>query len=146
MSVRLDAERAALLKKLSVDVGCPPSDVIRRSLEAFAAERSQEAAVQKHASLATPSTPTCPQPRQTDAVASPRPPAVPAVPLSFPPTHDELVALYRACGALVWPERRRLFQRVLAAAEVAQEYRENPRDGELYGELLRLGRDFGQFN
>jgi hypothetical protein len=51
---------------------------------------------------------------------------------------------YRAFGSQIWQERRRLFQRLLAAAEIAQENRENPRDAELRYELLRIGYAYGQ--
>jgi len=41
-------------------------------------------------------------------------------------------------------ERRNLFQRLLAAAEVACESGEDPRDSQLLMELLRLGNEHKQ--
>jgi len=58
----------------------------------------------------------------------------------------ELLPQFRALGMALRPERRRLFHRLFAAAEVARENAENPRDAELYAELLRLRQTYGLFS
>ena len=55
----------------------------------------------------------------------------------------EIMSQYRAFGAGMWRERDRLLQRLICAAEVCQSNGENPRDAELYGELLALGAKYG---
>lgn len=62
---------------------------------------------------------------------------------ALPATLVELLPRYRHFGMEICKERRRLFQNLVAAAEVTREPSDNPRDAELYLELLRVGRKFG---
>jgi hypothetical protein len=163
-SVRLDSERAARLKNFSSEVGCAPSELVRRLLDQYVASRSPKPTIQRREMnvvsagvrplpTATRETPkaasaACPSLRLTAIVrAAPIAPAASTGRTSSQvPKIDELVAQYRAFGGEIWPERRRLFQRLFAAARVAQENNENPKDFELYTELLRLGQRFALFN
>jgi hypothetical protein len=61
----------------------------------------------------------------------------------FPSALLDLLPKYRCFGGRLWPERRRLFHALLAAAQVAQENGENPQDLHLRNELVRLGKRFG---
>jgi hypothetical protein len=61
----------------------------------------------------------------------------------FPSILVDLLPKYRCFGERLWPERRRLFQALLAAAQVAQENGENPQDLRLRDELVGLGKRYG---
>ena len=148
-SVRLDPVRAALLQKLSTETGCGPSEVVRVALDRFEASRAPG----QSSGSSTPgkgsgdvAAASVAVARLTGPMLSASAPAVRLVPLSNPPKLAELLAFYRSCGGKVWEERRQLFHRLFSAAGAAQEHRENPRDVDLYNELLRLGRTYGLFN
>jgi hypothetical protein len=163
-SVRLDSGRAARLEKVSAEVGCSPSEVLRRSLDCYLASRSPKPAIQRPEMKMAPAgvrplpITTGESPKEASAASpGPRPTATVKAATSWPstPTNptlslrskiDEFVRQYRAFGSEIWPERRRLFQRLFAAAYVAQENSENPKDSELYAELLKLGQRFGLFS
>ena len=61
----------------------------------------------------------------------------------LPKTLTDQLTRFRAFGMELRKERRRLFQATLAATQVACENSQNGRDGDLYGELVRLGHSFG---
>jgi hypothetical protein len=162
-SVRLDDKRALLLRGLSAEIGCPPSEVLRRSLDCYAASRLARPRVSgaQQVARAGASQPSKASRESPKAVPSAVPelcrtvpvkdaPCVPSTSIRSTPSvqarHAELVAQYRHFGCKIWRERNRLFQRLLAAAEVAKANNENPRDAELYTELSRVGQQFGMFN
>jgi hypothetical protein len=164
-SVRLDHGRALFLKRLSDEAGCPPSELVRRLLDQYTASKSPAPAAPKRANLnvATVSlrqlpitngespkaaSPAIPELRPTaplKAVTSTQPTQAVEV-SSSQPCVAEFVAQYRAFGGEIWSERRRLFQRLLAAAKVAQSNNENPKDAELHRELIALGMKYGLLN
>jgi len=102
--------------------------------------------VRDKSSVDTPAGVPTPQARPTQPVAPTNAPVVRSTPVSNPPRMDELTALYRASGPKVLEDRRRILHRLIAAAGVAQETGEDPKDAEFYNELLRLARRFGLFN
>src|SRR5258708_17585131 len=161
VSVRLDCARASLLRKLSSEVGCPPSEVLRRSLDHFAASRSPRASMPKRAepnvltvglrhlpitSIQGPKAASapCPDPRLTAVVkAATSAPYTPTGPEpSFPPGIAELVTQCRAFGSELRRIRRQQFQRALAASVVAMESAENSQDAQVYMDLLSVGRKY----
>ena len=162
ITVRLDGRRAALLNRVSNESGCDASEVVRRALDQLASPDSHRngdsptnGSAQVSGTLGQVNNsattraivPVCQRSEAslTTGKASSTIRSSQNVPLSFPPKIEELVALYRSFGGEVWKERRRLFQRLFASAEVAQENCENPRDAELYGELARIGKAYGLF-
>lgn len=162
-SVRLDSARAARLKGVSAEVGCAPSEFVRRLLDQYVTSRFPKPAIQRpeikvataglrQLPITTGETPkeasaASPDPRLTATVKSaPSARSAPGVEaLSCPPSIAELESQYRAFGAAIWKQRNVLFQRTVVAAKIAQSNNENPKDAELYAELLRLGKQFGLF-
>ncbi len=160
ITVRLDAQRAEVHRNVCQKTGLDASHAVRKALDGWAAPPPTQRTVSPHSQAPVP-------PETAEHVAAIRPPNSSAAATSLPQvtapatlpapkpliTHSmsatlfsksaELLSQYRAFGAQIWPERRRLFQRLLAAASVAQECRENPKDAELYGDLLQLA---GKYN
>jgi hypothetical protein len=162
-SVRLDAKHDALLETLSADIGCTLSEVLRQSLDCYAASRSPRPPAPSRQQVVSAGASQLPiVSRERPIAAPPAPPelcrtvlvkdapSVPSAPTRPTPTvqarNAELLAQYRHFGCEIWQERNRLFQRLLAAAEVAKANNENPRDAEICAEILRLGQRFGVFN
>jgi hypothetical protein len=164
ISVRLDFERAALLRKLSAECGCTPSELLKRSLDHQAVSISQGPPTAKRTDIAAPqiggprvstrsrdnptaariaSSESCPTEVFRAAIGSQSTQAVAAP--SFPPNVAALERQYRHFGAQIWKQRRTLFQHAVAATLVAQANNENARDADLLRELLRLGRDYNLF-
>jgi hypothetical protein len=84
------------------------------------------------------------QVRPTEAAkAVAPPPTQPGLTPSLPPGLEELETEARGLGMALRKVRRLQFQRVVAATAVAAESAEELRDGELFIELVRLGRAFG---
>jgi hypothetical protein len=163
ISVRLDPQRADLLRKLSGRRGCDSSHVLRQALDRLGASLSQGIGATGAGANGAPTEsqaspgpapnstgPTLATPPQAAPPADVRPPQPPVLSTARIPAHPEkiaeLIRQSRALGAATWPERRRLFQRLFAVAEVALEYGQNPQDVALHAELLRLGHAFGLFN
>jgi hypothetical protein len=165
LSVRLDVTRASLLRTLSAEIGCPPSELLRRSLDYYAASRSTRPPAPKRPEINAATTglrqlpianggspkaasPASPEPRLTTTVRAETTPQ-PTKAVGASSQHSgvaELENQYRAFGALIWKERRVLFQRTVVAAKVAQANSENSKDAEIYAELLRLGQEYGLFS
>jgi hypothetical protein len=61
---------------------------------------------------------------------------------AFPAHLAELLPRYQAFGTEIWRERRRLFQSLLAAAEIASRNGQQ-HDTALLAELMRIGGSFG---
>ena len=157
ITVRLDHERKALLESLCQQIGCDASQIVRQALDRFATSPtpptpnprstlstcsgSQDAA-SDHSDPATATTcqPRSTEPVRLDGMLASRA----AVGPPFSERVRELLPYFRACGMAIWPERRNLFQRLVAAAEVACESGEDPRDSRLLMELLRLGNEYKQ--
>lgn len=163
ITVRLDVQHAAVLQNVCRRSGLDTSHAIRRALESLAASHPTQRTVSPHSQAAVPPTTSenvaAIRPGNAGATATPMPQGTPPATLGAPKpliAHSmsatsfsksaELLSQYRAFGCQIWPERRRLFQRLLAAANVAQQYRENPKDAELYGELLQLARKYNVQN
>jgi len=159
LSVRLDDNRASLLKKLSAEVGCSPSGVLRRSLDCYFAARSLKPAIQRPEAKVAPAgvrplpittgegpkaaSATSPESCLTTIVkAAPSTPSatVPTPPL--PTRIADLITQARGFGSQLRRIRREQFQRAFAASVVAAESADNPQDSEVYAEMLRLGRTY----
>ena len=161
LTVRLDDRRTALLQRLREQTGCDASEVIRRALDGFRNSPSPGTPKQASPLCNVPSAPpgllkplagrpdplsatTC-QPSSTQQAKAQRMSGdrAPAVP-SRPEKVEELLGHFRAFGMAIRPARRNLFQRLVAAAEVACESSDDPRDTELFAELLQLGNRYWQ--
>jgi hypothetical protein len=160
VSVRLDSARAVLLKKLSTETGCDPSELIRRSLDHYAASRSPKRTNQRPemkvpnaalrqvmlAGIQGPKVASAvpPELRLTTIVkVAPSAPSTPTDPTPALPTRiAELVTQARGFGSQLKRIRREQFQRAFVASAVAAESAENPQDSEVYADMLRLGRRY----
>jgi len=157
-SVRLDDKRASLLRALSAEIGSPPSEVLRRAIDHYAASRSPKPAIQmapagvRHLPIASGESPkvssaASPAPCLTTSVkAAPSPPSTPTDPTTAVPARiAELITQARGFGSQLRRIRREQFQRAFAASAVAAENAENSEDDEVYIEMLRLGRRYRWF-
>jgi hypothetical protein len=161
-SVRLNPVRAACLRKLAAQDRCAPSDLLRRALDNYTTARTQGLPVTNRAEVNVATVglrqlPIASEGIQEEASAAPSDPRLTAVvkaaigtqaslvvgACSCLPGVPELESQYHAFGAQIWRERRMLFRRTVTAAKVAQANNENPRDAELYAELIRIGDVFG---
>src|SRR5207249_5714979 len=122
-SLRLDPKRASLLRILSAEVGCPPSEVLRRSLDHYAASRSPRPPAPELAEMNAPTaglsqgpitsgerskapSTAASEPGLTSIVRAALDQPPPTGPVrSFPREVLDYVAQYRSFGAEVWPER-----------------------------------------
>jgi hypothetical protein len=160
-SVRLDDKRALLLRTLSAEIGCPPSEVLRRAIDHYATSRSSKPIVQRpEMKVATAGARVLPittgeSPKVASAAsqdscltavvkAAPSAPSSPKGPTPFLP-HGiaELITQARGFGSQLRRIGREQFQRAFAASAVAAESAENPQDVQVYDELLRVGRKYG---
>ena len=163
MSVRLDCKQTSLLRTLSAEVGCSASEVLRRSLDCYLAARSPKSVIQRPEMKAAPagvrqlpiasgespkvSSAASPAPCLTSSVkAAPSAPSTPTDPTTAVPARiAELITQARGFGSQLRRIRREQFQRAFAATAVAAENAENPKDDEVYIEMLRLGRRYRWF-
>ena len=158
ISVRLDAKKAALLQGLCQEVGCDVSEMVRLALDRFAVtglRRIMRSGWQ--ASSAQSDSPPVVAPSCNSGISS-APPPLPIAsgdprqtskPLqvaaaSYPPKILALLPNYRVFGETLWGERRVLFQRLMAAAEVICESSDNPDDAKLRNKIMQLGTEFNQ--
>jgi len=160
LTIRLDAARAALVQRLSVDLACTPSHVVRRALDAM-----QTATFGGTEPLSRGSSAACgviePPPWAPVRLPTATPSKLPVERVTVAQGHAtgvnvpaldsskeilELLPHYRACGLQLRKERRILFHRIVAATLVAQENAENKADAELCRQLLRLGQSYGLLN
>jgi hypothetical protein len=161
LSIRLDGRRTAFLQRLCRELGCGTSEAVRRALDRFAmpnvggnADSASQAQV---ARSDFPPVPHMPAPSPDVFLASadrptPTPavegcetlPSMPAAPV--PPYAQKNVQLpnFKAFGAKLPEERRRLFHHLYAAAKVISESSDNPRDAALRDELMLIGREYNQ--
>jgi hypothetical protein len=154
VTVRLDAHRADLLRRLSESSGCDPSRVLREALDRFAGPpgpgiipskaRLPVGAIASDTALNNVTVAPAPQPTAAASQQDPFPQN--PIPRSRPGHMAELLQQYRAYGSELWNERRRVFKRLFCTALLAQENGENPKDRELHNELLRIGRTYGLFH
>lgn len=161
LSVRLDAKRAALLQRLCRELGCDTSETVRLALERLATPcGGGNADLVLQASAERSELPPVPQmiPNPDASIAVARPvsamaravegcPTLPSMPATpGPPYPHKLFPLpdFRAFGAKLPGERRRLFHHLYAAAKVICESSDNPQDTELRNELMRIGREYNQ--
>jgi Arc/MetJ-type ribon-helix-helix transcriptional regulator len=162
ISVRLGEKQVAQLKLRCKTAGCDVSQLVRRALDAFLSPRDDRAGTQalgearshhgatdaeRAAAELTRNeesiAPTGALPRADVVQVGMRKASQASEIQPFSAVIAELLPRFRCFGGAIWPERRRLFHAVAAASAVAQENRENPRDADLYNELLRVGREYG---
>jgi hypothetical protein len=156
--VRLDAKRAALLKRLSQQLGCDTSQVVRLALARLEASPFQETSDSRSEMCSAPAPGLTGQSEKGPLSLLPVPgvgsageevakPIQPPIERASVPEYTtkvaQLLPAYRAFGMRIWEERRGLFHRLCASAEVACEANESSRDAELRNELLRVGHQYG---
>jgi hypothetical protein len=131
ISVRLDSSRATLLEKLSRQNQRSISEIVKLGLDSLASSGSSSRPINSYTAPAVPPS--------SSADVQP-------ISLSNPPKMEELLAFYRAAGGGVWGERRRLLHRLIAAASVAADHQESPRDRQFLDELTRIGKNLNLSN
>lgn len=161
LSVRLDSKRQALLDQRCAENGCARSELVRQALDQFLRSRNHQAGncgQTEERILPANTRVVCVEGELARRVEGVVPPGtVPRtdaarerlqershVTKPIPAALAEHLPRFRGVGAAIWQERRRLFLNVAAAAAVAQENAENPKDADLFEELLRVGREYGQ--
>jgi hypothetical protein len=122
LSVRLEPRQAGLFEKSCKEVGETPTKLVRRALDLLLQPQSQ-GAKEDSASL--------------EAVPMPRPS------YTFPAALQDLLPGFYHFGTQLPAERRRCFQRLLAASEVLRQSRRGQYDTDLCRQLLSIGKQFG---
>ena len=152
VTVRLDHRQTTRLCRLCDETGLDRSELVRLALDQF-----KVASVQREIGPRS----MADNPAVGVAVAQDAPtqngPSATATPMGSPEETAigsgafallwqakllDLLGTYRAFGMQIWKERRSLYQRLFAAAIVAGESNENPRDIALCETLRRIGKEY----
>ena len=151
LTVRFDFMRAAALQAMCLHFRLSPSAVVRLAVDRLhAAPPSGHQSPASRSGVAPTLAVTTPKPlTPSPALIASRPevmmPPGAKRPNSLPaeyPKVAERLGYYRAVGGAIREERRILFRNLVAAAVVAKESAEEPRDAELCQQLLQLGRAY----